>query len=202
MTRGVCSHGAPAFAPTHGAIWGPGRVLWCLPAVLVAVMLIGLSGPADATVRTSQDFGKHFILGQDGWTVRWQARTSDEDGVFRLYAGQCLGSLRVIDLQQANAGNGNYQYMGMPGGSASFFYQLRYVGNDGDEIVLGTMRVDLEGMGKSPATIDSGGRDLKALHEAWLQPALISKSRASIESTVLPEATAPEPEVPPPRPTV
>jgi len=149
-----------------------------------------------------QDIRYHVVFGSRDWTVRWQAEAFEQGGLYRLYAGRSQHSLSLVDVQHAVRGIGSYQYSDGPDGSTQLYYQLRYVAPDGDELVLGTLRLDLEGVVPLPVSVELDGPGIKALHEVWSSLSLTSNRITQYRVAGLPKAEPPRPEVPPPRPVV
>jgi len=174
---------------------------WALP-LLVVSSFFAVASPAAAVAELPQDIRYHVVFGSRNWTVRWQARAFEQGGLYRLYAGQSRDSLRLVDVQNAVRGIGSYQFSDGPDGSTQLYYQLRYLIPDGEELVLGTLRLDLEGLGSLPVSVELGGPGLKALHEVWSPLSLASNRLVRTLEAGLPRAEPPRPEVPPPRPGV
>ncbi len=177
------------------------RRAWALP-LLVLSSLFAVASPAAATAQLSQEIRRNVVFGQRGWTIRWQARAFEPGGFYRLYVGQSQDNLRLVDVQQSVLGIGNYQYSDGPDGATQLYYQLRYVAQGGDELILGTLRLDLDGVGSLPASIGQDGSDFKALHEVGSPLSLVSKRLAHQPEAGLPKTESAQPEVPPPRPGV
>lgn len=177
------------------------RRVWALP-LLVLSSLLAVAAPAAATEELSREIRRNVVFGQRGWTVRWQARAFEQGGFYRLYVGRSQDSLRLVDVQHTVRGVGNYRYNDRLDGSARLYYQLRYVAPGGEELILGTLRLDLDGVGSIPASVWQERSDFKALHEEWSSLSLASTRLGEQPEAGLPKAESAQPEVPPPRPGV
>lgn len=133
------------------------------------------------------------------WTVHWRARTSERGGQFRLYRGAGPDALQIVDIQQAAAGLNSYRFDDAPDGLARRYYQLRYVGSKGEELILASLRVETAGLQSTPGSLELPPPVAKALPAARPLLAVVRARQAPPSSTAPDEGDRPEPDVPPPR---
>jgi len=180
------------------------RAIWagCEPlarALLVIAILAAIAAPARALEQPLPELRRVVSVGDSDWTVVWQASTAEDRGQFRLYSGPGLDSLQLVDIQQATPGLAGYRYRDGRSGVPGWYYQLRYVSSKGEELVLGSLRVDPVGLQSTPASIQLPAPVVKALAAAAPQFSLTSQQHSLPADVVVADNARPEPDVPPPR---
>ncbi|PWB73069.1 MAG: hypothetical protein C3F15_10200 [Holophagae bacterium] len=168
--------------------------------LLVIVALAAIAAPAHAFEQPSPELRRVVSFGDSDWTVVWKASTSDDRGQFRLYSGPALDSLELVDTQQATRGLAGYRFRDGRSGVPGWYYQLRYVTSKGEELVLGSLRVEPVGLQSTPASIHQVAQVSTALPAAaaW-ELSLTSQRHSPPTDVVVADAARPEPDVPPPR---
>ena len=179
------------------AIWAGREPL--ARALLVIAILTAIAAPANALETPSTELRRVVSAGDPEWTVVWKATTAEEHGQFRLYGGPALESLQLVDIQPAALGPAGYRYRDGRSGVPGWYYQLRYVSSKGDELVLGSLRVDPVGLQSTPASLRVPAPVAKALPAAAPQFSLTSQQHSLLINMVVADAARPEPDVPPPR---
>ena len=179
------------------AIWAGREPL--ARAVLLIVTLAAIAAPANALETPSTELRRVVSAGDPEWTVVWKATTAEEHGQFRLYGGPALESLQLVDIQPAALGAAGYRYRDERSGVPGWYYQLRYLSSKGEELVLGSLRVDPVGFQSTPASIHQPAPVAKALPSTGPQFALTCQQSVLPANTVVADAARPEPDVPPPR---
>lgn len=182
----------------------PRRAIWAgleplARALLVIAILAAIAAPANALETPSPELRRVVSAGDPDWTVVWQATTAEEHGQFRLYGGPALGSLQLVDIQPAALGPAGYRYRDERSGVPGWYYQLRYVSSEGDELVLGSLRIDPVGLQPTPASIHQPAPVAKALPSNGPQFALTSHRQPPAADVMVADNAKPEPDVPPPR---
>jgi hypothetical protein len=199
----VCLRGRCGVVRGDDASFRRGQIIpiraWALP-LLILSSLAAVPRPAAATVEVPQDIVRQVVFGQRSWTVRWQARARHHGGFYRLYAGQSHDSLRLVDVQRTVRGIGDYHYIDGPDGSPQLYYQLRYADPSGEELVLATLRLDIDGVGSLPASVGQDETGFKAMFEVRCPLLLASRRRAQQREAGPRKAESTQPEVPPPKP--
>ena len=169
------------------------------PIAALAAFLVVLV-PGSAASEPLREIRRVVSSSDPAWTVHWQARISERGGQFRLYRGADPDNLVIVDIQQAAAGLNSYRFDDQPDGLARRYYQLRYVGSAGQEVVLARLRVDRTGLEPAPGTVlELAGPGAKALAEA-AEPWSASFRRRPVRTEgTRSSGHPPLPEVPPPR---
>jgi hypothetical protein len=167
-------------------------------ALLVIATVVAVTAPAYA-LESPPELRRVVSAGDPDWTVVWRASTSEDSGQFRLYGGPALGSLQLVDIQPAALGPADYRYRDERSGVPGWYYQLRYLSSEGEELVLGSLRIDPVGLQPTPASIHLPAPVAKALPATGLQLSLTSDRHSPPASVVVADAARPEPDVPPPR---
>jgi len=168
-------------------------------ALLVIGILAAIAAPAPGLEQPLPELRRVVSFGDSDWTVVWRASTAEESGQFRLYSGPALDSLQLVDIQQATPGLAGYRYRDGHSGVPGWYYQLRYVNSKGEELVLGSLRVDPVGLQSTPASIHLPAPVAKALPSTGPQFSLTSQPHLLPTDVVVADAARPEPDVPPPR---
>ena len=168
-------------------------------ALLVIAILAATAAPARALEQPLPELRRVVSFGDSDWTVVWRASTVEDRGQFRLYSGPGLDCLQLVDIQQATPGLAGYRYRDARSGVPGWYYQLRYVNSEGDELVLGSLRVDPVGLQSTPASIQLPAPVVKALASTVPQFSLTSQEHPLPTNMVVADAARPEPDVPPPR---
>jgi hypothetical protein len=163
------------------------------------VILAAIALPANALETPSPELRRVVSAGDPEWTVVWQATTAEEHGQFRLYGGPALDSLQLVDIQQATPGLAGYRCRDGRSGVPGWYYQLRYLNSKGEELVLGSLRVDPVGLQSTPASIHPPAPVAKALPANGPQFSLVSTSQLLPADEAVANSARPEPDVPPPR---
>jgi len=181
-----------------------GRAIWAgrepvARALLVIGILAAIATPTHALEQPLPELRRVVSFGDSDWTVVWRASTVEDRGQFRLYSGPALDSLQLVDIQQATPGLAGYRYRDARSGVPGWYYQLRYVNSKGDELVLGSLRVDPVGLQSTPASLHVPAPVAKALPAAAPQFSLTSQQHSLLINMVVADAARPEPDVPPPR---
>ena len=190
--------GGTSAARLRRAIWAGREPL--ARALLVIVTLAAVAAPAHALEQPLPELRRVVSFGDSDWTVVWRASTVEDRGQFRLYSGPGLDSLQLVDIQQATPGLAGYRYRDARSGVPGWYYQLRYVNSKGDELVLGSLRVDPVGLQSTPASIHQVTPVAQALPAtAASEFSLVSVQQALPADMVVADAARPEPDVPPPR---
>jgi hypothetical protein len=172
------------------------------PVALAALMTAALAVSAvsgAAPDQTLPELRTVVSAGDPDWTVIWQASTSEDRGQFRLYSGPGLDSLQLVDIQQATPGLAGYRYRDGHTGVPGWYYQLRYVSSKGEELVLGSLRVEPVGLQSTPASIHLPAPVAKALPSGGPEFSLTSQQHVLPTNVAVADAARPEPDVPPPR---
>ena len=158
--------GGMSAARLRRAIWAGREPL--ARALLVIAILAAIAAPANALETPSPELRRVVSAGDPEWTVVWQATTAEEHGQFRLYGGPALESLQLVDIQPAALGPAGYRYRDERSGVPGWYYQLRYLNSKGEELVLGSLRVEPVGLQSTPASIHQSGAGGQgaALHRA------------------------------------
>lgn len=167
-------------------------------ALLVIATLVVVTAPANA-LESPLELRRVVSASDPEWTVVWQASTSEDSGQFRLYSGPGLDSLQLVDIQQATPGLAGYRYQDERTGVPGWYYQLRYVSSKGEELVLGSLRVEPVGLQPTPASLHLTAPVATALPAAGPEFSLTSDRQSPPASVVVADAAKPEPDVPPPR---
>ncbi len=188
--------GMPA-ARLRRAIWAGREAL--ARALLVIAILAAIAAPANALETPSPELRRVVSAGDPEWTVVWQATTAEEHGQFRLYGGPALESLQLVDIQPAALGPAGYRYRDERSGVPGWYYQLRYLNSKGEELVLGSLRVEPVGLQSTPASIHQSAPVVKALPSTGPQLALASHRQPPAADVMVADDARPEPDVPPPR---
>lgn len=168
-------------------------------ALLMVVVLAAIAAPAGALEQSAPQLRRVVSAGDPDWTVVWQAVTAESRGQFRLYGGPGLDSLQLMDIQQATPGLSGYRYRDGRAGVPAWYYQLRYVGSKGEELVLGSLRVDLIGLQPAPASASVPAQVVTALPATGPKLTLDSHRQPPPASVAVADSDKPEPDVPPPR---
>ena len=179
------------------AIWAGREPL--ARALLVIAILAAIAAPANALETRSTELRRVVSAGDPEWTVVWKATTAEEHGQFRLYGGPALESLQLVDIQPAALGPAGYRYRDGRSGVPGWYYQLRYVSAKGEELVLGSLRVEPVGLQSTPASLHQPAPVAKALPATGLQLSLTSDRQPPPAGVIVADAARPEPDVPPPR---
>ena len=179
------------------AIWAGREPL--ARALLVIAILTAIAAPANALETPSTELRRVVSAGDPEWTVVWKATTAEEHGQFRLYGGPALESLQLVDIQPAALGPAGYRFRDERSGVPGWYYQLRYVSSEGEELVLGSLRVDPVGLQSTPASIHQPAPVAKALPSTGPQFALASHRQPPAADVMVADNARPEPDVPPPR---
>ncbi|PWB69102.1 MAG: hypothetical protein C3F15_15660 [Holophagae bacterium] len=180
------------------AIWAGREPL--ARVLLVIVALAAIAAPAHAREQPYPELRRVVSFGDSDWTVVWKASTAEDSGQFRLYSGPGLDCLKLVDIQQATPGLAGYRYRDGRSGVPGWYYQLRYLNSKGEELVLGSLRVDPVGLQSTPASIHQVAQVSTALPAATdFGFALSSLQQALPADMVVADAARPEPDVPPPR---
>jgi len=187
---GVTSGARPGRAAGRGLV---PRVLIVLAAVTAVAV------PASALQQAAPELRRVVSAGDPDWTVVWQAATAEGHGQFRLYGGPGLDSLQLVDVQQATPGVAGYRFQDGRVGVPAWYYQLRYVGPKGEELVLGSLRVDLIGLRPAPASVSVAAQLVTTLPSTGPPLALASRRQPPPPSIPVADGARPEPDVPPPR---
>jgi hypothetical protein len=193
----VMTGGGMSAARLCRAIWAGREPL--ARALLMIVVLVAIAAPAHALEQPLSELRRVVSAGDPEWTVVWQATTAEEHGQFRLYGGPALESLQLVNIQPAALGPAGYRYRDGRSGVPGWYYQLRYVGSEGEELVLGSLRIDPVGLQSTPASIHQPAPVAKALPSTGPQFALTSQQHALPANMVVADAARPAPDVPPPR---
>ena len=165
--------------------------------MLAAVTAVAV--PASALQQAAPELRRVVSAGDPDWTVVWQATTAEGHGQFRLYGGPGLDSLQLVDVQQATPGVAGYRFQDGRVGVPAWYYQLRYVGPKGEELVLGSLRVDLIGLRPAPASVSVAAQLVTTLPSTGPPLALASRRQPPPPSIPVADGARPEPDVPPPR---
>jgi hypothetical protein len=165
--------------------------------VLAAVTAVAM--PASALQQAAPELRRVVSAGDPDWTVVWQATTAEGHGQFRLYGGPGLDSLQLVDVQQATPGVAGYRFQDGRVGVPAWCYQLRYVGPKGEELVLGSLRVDLVGLRPASASVTALAQAATALPATGAPLMLASHRQPPPANAALADDDRPEPDVPPPR---
>jgi len=189
--------GGTSAARLRRAIWAGREPL--ARAVLVIAVLAAIAAPAHALEQPLPELRRVVSASDPDWTVVWQASTAEDRGQFRLYSGPGLDSLQLVDIQQATPGLAGYRYRDGRTGVPGWYYQLRYVSSKGEELVLGSLRVDPVGLQSTPASIHLPAPVAKALPSTVPQFSLTSYRQSPPANLVVADHARPEPDVPPPR---
>ena len=189
--------GGMSAARLRRAIWAGRAPL--ARALLVIAILAAIAAPANALETPSSELRRVVSAGDPEWTVVWQATTAEQHGQFRLYGGPALESLQLVDIQPAALGPAGYRYRDERSGVPGWYYQLRYVSSEGEELVLGSLRVDPVGCQSTPASIHQPAPVAKALPSTGPQLALASHRQPPAADVMVADSARPEPDVPPPR---
>lgn len=179
------------------AIWAGREPL--ARALLVIATLAAIAAPAHALEQPLPELRRVVSASDPEWTVVWQASTSEDSGQFRLYSGPGLDSLQLVDIQQATIGLAGYRYQDERSGVLGWYYQLRYVSSEGEELILGSLRVEPVGLQSTPASLHLTAPVATALPAAGPEFSLTSDRQSPPASVVVADAARPEPDVPPPR---
>ena len=179
------------------AIWAGREPL--ARALLVVVILAAIAAPAHALEQPLPELRRVVSFGDSDWTVVWRASTVEDRGQFRLYSGPGLDCLQLVDIQQATPGLAGYRYRDGRSGVPGWYYQLRYLNSKGEELVLGSLRVDPVGLQSTPASLHLAAPVAKALPSTGPQFLLTSLQQSLPTDVVVADAARPEPDVPPPR---
>jgi len=189
--------GGTSAARLRRAIWAGRKPL--ARALLVIATLAAIAAPAHALEQPLPELRRVVSFGDSDWTVVWRASTVEDRGQFRLYSGPGLDSLQLVDIQQATPGLAGYRYRDGRSGVPGWYYQLRYVSSKGEELVLGSLRVDPVGLQSTPASLHLPAPVAKALPATGPQFSLTSLQQSLPTDVVVADAARPEPDVPPPR---
>jgi len=190
--------GGTSAARLRRAIWAGREPL--ARALLVIVTLAAVAAPAHALEQPLPELRRVVSFGDSDWTVVWRASTVEDRGQFRLYSGPGLDCLQLVDIQQATPGLAGYRYRDARSGVPGWYYQLRYLNSKGEELVLGSLRVDPVGLQSTPASIHQVTPVAQALPAtAASEFSLVSVQQALPADMVVADAARPEPDVPPPR---
>jgi hypothetical protein len=192
----VMTGGGMSAARLRRAIWAGREPL--ARALLMLVVLAAIAAPAYA-LDSPPELRRVVSAGDPEWTVVWQASTSEDSGEFRLYSGPGLDSLQLVDIQQATPGLAGYRYRDGRTGVPGWYYQLRYVSSKGEELVLGSLRVEPVGLQSTPASLHLTAPVATALPAAGPEFSLTSDRQSPPASVAVADAAKPEPDVPPPR---
>ena len=165
--------------------------------MLAAVTAVAV--PAFALQQAAPELRRVVSAADPDWTVVWQATTAEGHGQFRLYGGPGLDSLQLVDVQQAAPGVAGYRYRDTRIGVPAWYYQLRYVGPKGEELVLGSLRVEVVGLRPAPASASVPAQVVTALPATGAPLTLASHRQPPPANVALAENDKPEPDVPPPR---
>jgi hypothetical protein len=179
------------------AIWAGREPL--ARALLVIFILAAIAAPAHALEQPLPELRRVVSFGDSDWTVVWRASTVEDRGQFRLYSGPGLDCLQLVDIQQATPGLAGYRYRDARSGVPGWYYQLRYLNSKGEELVLGSLRVDPVGLQSTPASLHMPAPVATALPAAGPEFSLTSDRQSPPASVVVADAARPEPDVPPPR---
>lgn len=179
------------------AIWA-GRELLAR-ALLVIAIVAAIAAPANALETPSPELRRVVSAGDPEWTVVWKATTAEQHGQFRLYGGPALESLQLVDIQPAALGPAGYRYRDERSGVPGWYYQIRYLNSKGEELVLGSLRVDPVGFQSTPASIHQPAPVSKAVPSTGPQFALASHRQPPADDVMVIDNARPEPDVPPPR---
>jgi hypothetical protein len=163
----------------------------------VIAILAAIAAPARPT-RDAVPGGAALSAPATRWTVVWRATTAEEHGQFRLYGGPALESLQLVDISAA-LGPAGYRYRDERSGFPGWYYQLRYLNSKGEELVLGSLRVEPVGLQSTPASIHLPAPVAKALPSTGPQFALASHRQPPAADVMVANNARPEPDVPPPR---
>jgi hypothetical protein len=193
----VMTGGGTSAARLRRAIWAGREPL--ARALLVIVTLAAIAAPAHALEQPLPELRRVVSVGDSDWTVVWRASTVEDRGQFRLYSGPGLDCLQLVDIQQATPGLAGYRYRDGRSGVPGWYYQLRYVNSKGDELVLGSLRVDPVGLQSTPASLHLPAPVAKALPSTGPQFSLTLQQHSLPINMVVADAARPEPDVPPPR---
>jgi len=189
--------GGTSAARLRRAIWAGREPL--ARALLVIATLAAIAAPAYALEQPLPELRRVVSFGDSDWTVVWRASTVEDRGQFRLYSGPGLDSLQLVDIQEATPGLAGYRYRDGRSGVPGWYYQLRYVNSEGDELVLGSLRVDPVGLQSTPASLHLPAPVAKALPSTVPQFSLTSLQQSLPTDVMVTDAARPEPDVPPPR---
>jgi len=189
--------GGTSAARLRRAIWAGRKP--SARALLVIVILVAIAAPAHALDQPLSELRRVVSFGDSDWTVVWRASTVEDRGQFRLYSGPGLDSLQLVDIQQATPGLAGYRYRDGRSGVPGWYYQLRYLNSKGEELVLGSLRVDPVGLQSTPASIQLPAPVAKALPATGPQFSLTSLQQPLPTNVVVADGARPEPDVPPPR---
>ena len=165
---------------------------------LVIATLLVVTAPASA-LESPPELRRVVSAGDPEWTVVWQATTAEEHGQFRLYGGPALGSLQLVDIQPAARGLAGYRFRDEHSGVPGWYYQLRYVSSEGEELVLGSLRIDPVGLQPTPASIFVPAPVAKAMPCTAPLLWLTSQRQSLPADEAVANSARPEPDVPPPR---
>jgi len=167
--------------------------------LLTVAALAAIVAPAGALEQPPLELRRVVSAGDPDWTVVWQATTAEGHGQFRLYGGPGLDSLQLVDVQQATPGVAGYRFQDGIVGVPAWYYQLRYVGPKGEELVLGSLRVDLIGLRPALASANVPAQLVTTLPSTGPPLALASRRQPPPPSIPVADGARPEPDVPPPR---
>jgi hypothetical protein len=128
----------------------------------------------------------------------WQAESRTDQGEWRLYRGDVLESMKLIDTAPARRGQTRYRYEARHPLDGREFFQLAYLADDGTETVLATvLLVGTEFSTAIPSLPDGPSPALFSTPPGWSPPGFLLES--DLFTDVLPGRDRPEPAVPPPR---
>lgn len=166
------------------------------------------ANPADETspeVRIPAADQQSFVLPTGHGShhvVKWQARTNGTGGEFRLYHGENSASLQLAAVEQANHGENNYQVLAPTPGGPPPYFELRYISQEGIEVVLVSAHIHKHRYQNWPETQAEPGRNGSdaVVYRPWFAALSTELGHGPI---LLPERSlpGPEPETPPPRHT-